>query len=298
MAREEPKQVHVSIDPQTRMGRVGLVVSDLARSLDYYQNGIGLRLLRRENGTATLGTAQRELLYLVEQPGAKPVGRGRTGLYHYALLMPSRPALGDELIHLIQSQTPIGGASDHGVSEALYLSDPDGHGIEIYRDRPRSEWPRTASGELAMVTDPLDAEGVMAAAAGTRENEMDPGTVMGHVHLHVASVGDAEAFYVDTLGFDQIQRFGPQASFISAGGYHHHLGLNIWAGAGAPPPEPDAARLLWFECVLPTQAALDDVLERLAQRNLPVVEQDHGWLVRDPSQNGVVLCTAHDAVTG
>ena len=285
-------QMRAAIDPKTQIGRVALVVRDLDRSLAYYQQQIGLRLLRREQGAAMLGTPERELLYLVEQKGAKPVGRGRTGLYHFALLMPSRAALGDELIHLAQSRTPIGGASDHGVSEALYLSDPDGHGIEIYRDRAQHEWPRTPAGELAMVNAELDVQGIMGSAAGVWQGEVDPGTTMGHVHLHVADIAATEAFYVGIVGFDVMQHFGPQATFLSAGGYHHHLGANIWAGAGAPPPEEDAARLLWYEVMVPTQAGLDAVLERLAQRGIPVQAQDGGWLVRDPAQNALVLRAA------
>ncbi len=159
MDHAESRQREASIDPQTEMGAVTLAVRDLACALGYYQQRIGLGLLTQTEQTATLGVAGRELLHLVEQPDAKPVARGHTGLYHFALLLPSRAALGDELVHLAHSQTRVDGSSDHGVSEALYLSDPDGHGIEIYRDRPCAEWPRVAGGGSAMTLDPLDAAG-------------------------------------------------------------------------------------------------------------------------------------------
>jgi catechol 2,3-dioxygenase len=281
-----------SIDPATRMGVVALVVADLTRSLAYYEEHMGLNVLDRQPGQARLGAGNRALLELHEQPGARRSMRGRTGLYHFALLTPSRADLGRLLRHFAAVSTPIDGASDHGVSEAIYLSDPDGHGIEVYRDRPREEWPY-ADGTLQMVLDPLDAAGIVAAA------DDDPGrrgmadaTMMGHVHLHVAHISSAEQFYVDTLGFDLMQRFADQASFVSAGGYHHHLGLNVWAGVGAPPPSEDAARLLWYEVVLPDAAALEDVLQRLEQAGQPAQHRDGRWWTKDPAQNGIALTVA------
>jgi catechol 2,3-dioxygenase len=279
-----------AIDAGTQMGAVALVVADLARSLDYYQRRIGLSLLERSDGRARLGVGERELLWLQEQPGARPFPSGHTGLYHYALLMPSRAALGRVLQHLLDTQTPVGGASDHGVSEALYLTDPDGHGIEIYRDRRRAEWP-VAQGQLQMVLDPLDGPGILAAGRGEAWRGMEEGTTMGHVHLHVAQLAAAESFYVDLVGFELMQRFGGQASFISAGGYHHHLGLNVWAGVGAPPAPADAARLLWYEVRLPDAAALDAVLARLRAGQVAPEPQARGWLVHDPAQNALILRT-------
>lgn len=281
---------HQSIDTATQMGRVALTVADLARSVDYYTTRIGLQVLDQSAQHAALGVPGRELLWLQAQPGAKPFpGRGFAGLYHYAVLLPSRAALGVELRHLAETKTPLSGASDHGVSEALYLSDPDGHGIEIYRDRPRNEWPRRADGELAMVVDPMDAQGVIGAGATQAWSSMPPETVMGHVHLHVANLNAAQEFYVDVLGFDLIQNYGGQASFVSAGGYHHHLGMNVWAGTGVPPATEDYARLLWYEIVLPSQDALEASLERVREAQVPVIAHEQGWLVRDPAQNGVIL---------
>lgn len=279
----------VKMDPAMRCGAVRLVVRDLDRSLRYYQERIGLRLLRREDGAAALGADQDVLLTLVEQPDALPVQRGRTGLYHFALLTPDRVALSRVLNHLLATQTPIDGASDHGVSEALYLSDPDGHGIEIYRDRPRREWP-FVKGSLGMTTDPLDVRGLVAADRTRAPWEgIDPHTVMGHIHLHVADLAAAEHFYVDLLGLDLMQRFGGQAAFVSAGGYHHHLGLNTWAGIGAPPPPPTAARLLDFQLVVPNSMILTEIVDGLRISGIEVNATDEGWSVLDPSGNRILL---------
>jgi catechol 2,3-dioxygenase len=285
-----------SIHPATEMGRVALVVADLDRSLDYYQSRIGLKVLDQSAQHATLGVKEgeegRELLWLQLQPGAKGFpGRGYSGLYHYAILLPSREALGVQLRHLAETRTPLTGASDHGVSEALYMNDPDGHGIEIYRDRQRDEWPRRPDGELAMVTDPLDIEGVLATGEGLSWEGMPAGTVMGHVHLHVSQLPAAQNFYVNQVGFDLIQNYGGQATFVSAGGYHHHLGMNVWAGVGVPPAPEDRARLLWYEIVLPNEDALETTLERLRGAGVPIEAHDSGWLAHDPSQNGMVLRT-------
>jgi catechol 2,3-dioxygenase len=276
------------IDPSTSIGAAALVVSDLDRSLAYYTQRIGLDVLGTEDGLTWLGVGGRRLLALLEQAGAKPAATNRTGLYHFALLTPSRRALGLFLRHLIETRTAIAGASDHGVSEAIYLADPDGHGIEVYRDRPRSEWPYEG-GALKMVLDPLDAEGILAAAEDAAWSGIDRGTVMGHIHLHVASLSDAEAFYVDVLGFELMQRFAGQASFIAAGGYHHHLGVNIWAGRGAAPPAADAARLLWYEIRLPDRAGLGAVTARLQGAGAAIAVHPQGLLVHDPAQNAIVL---------
>ncbi len=282
------------IGPRTHVGTVALVVADLARSLDFYCTRMGLRQLAQAGAPdapeVLLGVGGRALLSLREQRGAKPVGRGRTGLYHFALLLPDRARLGQLLARLLAQGVRFSGASDHGVSEALYLDDPDGHGIELYRDRPRREWPRTAGGALAMTLDPLDVEGLLAAGrAAPVADGLPAETVMGHVHLHVADLVAAERFYVGLLGFELMQRFAGQALFVAAGGYHHHLGLNVWAGVGAPPPAEDAARLRWAEIVLPDPAALEATLARLAQAGVPMESVSDGILVRDPSSNGLLL---------
>ncbi len=276
MARDTSSMTY-SIHPQTHMGRVHLTVADLNRSLDYYQHGIGLTLLRQENRTAYLGAGERELLVLTEQPGARPTRR-TTGLYHFALLTPSRLELARTLRHLIDTETPIDGASDHAVSEALYLTDPDGHGIEIYRDRPRAEW-EFPDGKLKMFTEPFDIDGVLGELNGRAPTYtgLHPDTTMGHVHLHVANIQTAEQFYGELFGFEIMARYGPSASFVAAGGYHHHLGFNTWAGVGAPPPPPDAARLLWYEIVLPDTAGQ------------VVGENEYGRTLADPAGNQIIL---------
>jgi catechol 2,3-dioxygenase len=280
----------MSLDPKTTTGSVALIVTDLDRSVHYYHDNIGLQIQHQSAHTARLGVGGRTLLQLTEQAGARPVQRGRTGLYHFAILTPSRAELSRTLHHLTATATRIDGASDHGVSEALYLSDPDGHGIEIYRDRPRAEWP-ISQGELQMTLDPLDARGILAESDGNESawTGLHADTVIGHIHLHVTDLPSAEKFYVDTLGFDLMQHFGNQAAFVSAGGYHHHLGLNVWAGVGAPPPPADAARLDWYELRLPDPTALDAMVNRLEAAQIAVTQTEQGWSIRDPAQNQVVL---------
>jgi catechol 2,3-dioxygenase len=281
-----------TIHPDTHIGAVALIVPDLERSLHYYQQNIGLQLHRRENGAAALGVGGPDLLILQEQPGVRPVQRGRSGLYHFAILTPSRQELARTLRHLIDSHTPIGGASDHAVSEALYLTDPDGHGIEIYRDRPRSEW-EFPNGTLKMTLDPFQFESVLGELTGNEPawTGLAAGTTIGHVHLHVAHIPPTEQFYCDVLGFDLMVRYGHQASFIAAGGYHHHLGMNTWAGVGVPPPPEDAARLAWYEVRLPDQGAIEEVVARVKEAAIPIQQSEQGWIVRDPAQNTIHLVT-------
>lgn len=277
-----------TIDPATTIGMATLTVADLARSLDFYQEQIGLGLQDRDTNAATLGSGSTPLLRLQELAGARPVRRA-TGLFHFALLVPSRRELARTLAHLLETKTPIDGASDHHVSEALYLHDPDGHGIEIYRDRPRSDW-TDASGQFLMNTTPFDADGVMAELAGGAPpwQGLHPDTVMGHIHLRVDNLENARAFYVGVLGFEVMAEMD-SALFISAGGYHHHLGMNTWAGVGIPAPPADAARLLSYEMRLPDAAALDAVLARLDAAGHTPIEQVDAWFVRDPAQNGILL---------
>lgn len=278
-----------AIHPQTHIGLVSLTVSDLRRSLSFYTHNIGLKLLRQENQSAFLGTAERPLLHLVEQPGAKHQANV-TGLYHFALLLPSRVELAKSLKHMIQTETPLGGFSDHSVSEAIYLSDPDGNGIEIYRDRQRSEWPMRDS-RLQMNTLPLDLQGLIGELNGRTPawDGMPSGTTMGHIHLHIRDVAEAEAFYCDVLGFDRIMRYGPSAAFVSAGGYHHHIGLNTWAGHGAPPPPAGSVGLRHYQVLLPSQDALAAVQGRLEANGIRFAAENGIIALRDPSQNQIHL---------
>lgn len=284
-----------SIHPEARIGAVHLTTADLDRSLAFYQQVLGLTIQAREGGCTRLGAGAHSgasLLVLNENPAARRVSR-TTGLYHFAVLVPSRLELAQALRRIASTRTLVQGFADHGVSEAVYLSDPDGNGIEIYRDRPRAQWPRR-DGQLQMVTDPLDFEGVMAALDRHVEipATLPPETVIGHVHLHVADISQAETFYRDVVGFDLMQRFEDSASFLSAGGYHHHVGLNTWAGVGAPPPPPDAIGLRWYEIKLPDAASVGQVADRVRAAGLNIEECEEGLLLRDPSQNGVMLAVA------
>ena len=278
-----------AIHPQTQIGLVSLTVADFGRSLPYYQDNIGLSLLRQDGNVVQLGVGKRPLLELFEQPDAT-LPRGTTGLYHFALLVPSRLELAKTFKNLVDTDTPLGGFSDHSVSEAIYLSDPDGNGIEIYRDRPPEAWPRE-NGRLQMNTQPLDLQSLMGELNGRSPqwHGLHPDTKMGHVHLHIRDLDEAEQFYCDILGFERIMRYGAAAGFVSAGGYHHHIGLNTWAGQGAPPPPADAAGLRYFQIKLPTQTALDAIAQRLQAHNIATEPCDNGLFLHDPSQNGILL---------
>jgi catechol 2,3-dioxygenase len=283
---------HARIPDATTVGAVHLTVADLERSLDYYRRAIGLAVLDKGAGRASLGAGPHELLVLVEHPGAAP-SHGYTGLYHFALLVPERADLARWLAHAVRERVPLTGASDHDVSEALYLRDPDHHGIEIYRDRPREQW----EGEVAtrLTTFPLDVQDLLAELddPATEPFERLPaGTVMGHVHLKAASIPEIVAFYRDLLGFALTAQLGSQAAFLAAGGYHHHLGANTWESAGASPPPPESAALRHYSVVLPTETDRDDAVGRLADAGVEVEESPHGPLARDPSGNVLVLTAA------
>jgi catechol 2,3-dioxygenase len=267
----------------TRLGAVRLQVADLARSLAYYERVLGLRLVERTDGGARLAAHGDDatLVELVERPGARPMAaRGRLGLYHFAILLPDRAALGRFVRHLAESGVRAG-AGDHLVSEAFYLQDPDGLGIEVYADRPRDTW-RRVDRELMMATDPVDVASLVEAAGDARWSGMPPGTVIGHVHLHVGDVARAAAFYAEGIGFDRIVWQYPGALFLGAGGYHHHLGTNTWAGSGARPPEADDARLLEWTIVLPGDADVDAVAASLARGGHAVTRDGRDALATDP----------------
>ena len=255
----------------SHVGRVRLQIADLERSLAYYERVIGMRVIWRDDRRAILGAERddRPLVELDERRGATPVPRrGRLGLYHFAILVPDRAALGRFLGHL-ESIGAYAGMSDHDVSEAIYLSDPDGLGIEVYADRPRSAW-RFHDRQLQMTTVPLDAASVVRAGEGAPWTGMPAGTVIGHVHLYVAHLDAAEAFYHRALGLDKVVWSYPGALFLSAGGYHHHLGTNTWA-AGAPRAEDGDARLLDWELVVPTVGDVNAVAQSLAAHGYAVI---------------------------
>ncbi len=272
---------------QSTIGTVYLNVSSLDRLLPFYVDVIGLHELRREGRTVYLGAGAEALLALSEQAAYRRVP-GSTGLYHFAILMPSREALGRSFKRLIDTNTQLQGGSDHGVSEALYLADPEGNGIELYRDRPRSEW-YDAQGRFLLTTAPLDTRGVLDSANGMAWSGLHPETIMGHIHLHVAALPETETFYCDLLGLDMMMNMpGMGALFLSYEGYHHHIGANIWAGR-TPPPD-DALGLDKYVLHLPDAAALDAALTHLDAAQIPVEASAQGHLVQDPSRNRLLLC--------
>ncbi len=276
----------------THIGYVHLQVSDLSRSLRFYVDLLGFRELKREGRTAFLSASGQPPYHilLTEIPNAQPKPPRTTGLYHVAIRLPNRRELARLFRRLLDHDWRFHGFSDHKVSEAIYLPDPDDNGLELYRDRPREEWP-WQDGQIAMRTDPLDVDDLLREVAGdeTPWSGIHPATDIGHVHLHVADLARTEAFYHDLLGFDVMQRDYPGALFFAAGGYHHHLGTNIWAGVGAPPPPPEAVGLRYFTVVVPDEGVLDQVAERAQASGIAVEEGTGTLLLRDPSQNGVLL---------
>jgi catechol 2,3-dioxygenase len=280
-----------SIHPETAIGAVYLTVTDLERMLEFYQHIIGFTLQQREGDAARLGASDDgpSLLVLIENRDAPHVQR-TTGLYHFAILTPSRFDLARSLKHLSETRKPLQGFADHWVSEAIYLPDPEGNGIEIYRDRPRGEWIYSEN-IPQMASDPIDLDGILAELDGrdVQWTGLHPQTVIGHMHLHVAHIDEAEAFYHEVIGFDLMLRYGPTASFLSAGGYHHHIGVNTWAGVGAPPPPAEAAGLRFFTVLVPDTAELNRIADRVKRAGVAIEEIEEGLLVRDPSLNAVVF---------
>lgn len=279
------------IHPEAHPGPVHLVVSDLARLLRFYQEVIGLDLIEQRSDTAVLGVGRASpLLLLTREPGAPPRPPRTTGLYHFAIRLPDRVELARTLQHLDAARYPLQGSADHLVSEALYLADPEHNGIEIYADRPRDAWPHR-DGQVQMATDWLDHQDLLAELERDPRpwEGMAPGTRIGHVHLQVADLRQAEAFYHGVLGFDLTLRYGDSALFFSAGGYHHHVGVNTWAGSEALSPPAGAAGLCYFTVLLPDQAAWLRVRDHLRASGAAFDRADDVLVLRDPAQNGVRL---------
>ncbi len=282
--------------PQTiQLGPVKLQVASLERSLGFYNRVLGLRTLESEPDRATVGALDDTLplVELLERPDAVPVPqRGRLGLYHFALLTPDRAALGRFIRHAAEVGVRVGMA-DHHVSEALYLSDPDGLGIEVYADRPRSGWQRKGR-QLVMVTEPLNVADLLKHAGDRPFDGMPPGTVVGHVHLHVGDLTGAEAFYHGALGLDKVVWDYPGALFLSAGGYHHHLGVNTWA-AGARPAGADDARLIAWTMVLPEPGDADRASSSIEAAGYEIDGQSGRWHAADPWGTTVEITSARSS---
>jgi catechol 2,3-dioxygenase len=284
----------------TRIGQAHLQVSDLPRALHFYKDLVGFKEISRNGETAMLSATGKSPVHflLTARADARPRPPRTAGLFHNAIRFPNRRELARVFRRLLEHNWPFQGFADHIVSEALYLADPDGNGVELYTDRPRERW-RWRDGAVEMATDPLDVESLM------REVEKDtapwegvhPGTDLGHVHLHVSDLQKAEAFYHGVLGFDVTQRSYPGALFISAGGYHHHLGLNIWAGKGAPPPPPNSVGLLSFSISIPDLDTLKTLKERLHAANFFFEDRiaaagQATIFTRDQDGNGVEIVVA------
>jgi catechol 2,3-dioxygenase len=278
------------IDPATSIGAVGLAVGDLERMQRFYEQAIGLETLERSGAAARLGADDHTIVELIGDPSAPPRLPGTTGLFHLAILLPSRLELARALRRVAAAGWRFTGASDHLVSEALYLNDLEGNGIEIYRDRPRVEW-RYADGQLEMATLPLDLDSLVDELVGAEPDEtpLAPDTRVGHVHLNVASLAESEAFYGGALGLDVTVRGYPGALFLSAGGYHHHIGLNTWTSDSAPPPPEGARGLAWFDLVVPGSDELARIEARLRSAGLSPERRGSILLATDPSGNRVLV---------
>jgi catechol 2,3-dioxygenase len=266
---------------KTRLGTVALDVADIAGSLSFYQERLGMQLLEDTNDQYVLGAGETPLLRLFYRPDAPPRPAGTSGLYHFALLFLTRAYLAAMLWRLAAQNTRFQGFSDHLVSEAIYLADPEGNGIELYRDRPRAEWPYKGN-TLQMATLPLDTDDLLTEASSPAA-AMAAGTTMGHIHLHVGDLARAVAFYQDIVGFDLMLRYGPSAAFLSAGGYHHHLGLNTWAGPNAPAAPSGSRGLRSFEIVVPEETAVSALLERVQMSGYAVERADNVFVIAEPS---------------
>jgi catechol 2,3-dioxygenase len=285
-----------AIHAETQIGAVRLNVSDLDGARAFYERVLGLHSRELDDGVVGVGATGRDVLVeLHGNPRAPALNRRATGLYHLAILVPDRYQLALSLARLAQARWPLDGASNHLVSEALYLSDPDGNGIEIYRDRPREQW-RHRDGVLEMATLALDLEDVIGELGDATQvpERIDPRTRIGHVHLQVAELDSCERFYSGVLGLDVTVRGYSGALFLAAGGYHHHIGLNTWHSAGASPPAPGAIGLRSFDVLLPEDRDRAALLERARAAGIEVEQSSAGPLLRDPSGNGVVLAVREE----
>lgn len=280
----------VALHPATKLGPVYIRVTDLHKSVWFYEEVIGLRALNRKQNIVEFGTVDNQPLLIIEADSKFEIlpAQSHSGLYHFAILLPDRASLGLALRNLAKHNVPLG-QGDHEVSEALYLNDPDGNGIEIYADRPRDTWHRDPNGDYRMGTDPVDVDGLLAASEGLSWQGLPTGTVMGHVHFHVGDLEVAKQFYCDVLGFERTSYYANQALFIAAGGYHHHIGLNIWAGIGAPSTPENAVGIKYFTIVLPSEAELDAVLDRLKAANIHFEKNEKHAYLKAPFGVGIKL---------
>jgi catechol 2,3-dioxygenase len=273
------------LSPETQIGKVVLKVASLEEMIAFYTDIIGFSLLEKQYNLAILGTDKRILLELIQVE--KPLPRTRkTGLFHMAILLPSRKDLGNALVHYLKSNAPIDGASDHGYSEALYLTDPEGNGIEVYRDKPMTEWDIREDGEIVGVTEEMDADGVLAAAT-QQQTSFPEDTIIGHVHLKVADLAQTERFYTEIVGLSLKNNFGKEAKFFAVGSYHHQIGSNTWLGKGVPAMEANDLGLAYYTFLLPNQEAYKKFTLHLAKLGLYEPKGNTPLSLVDP--NGILV---------
>ncbi|MEH7250870.1 VOC family protein [Neobacillus niacini] len=272
--------------PNIFVSEVNLKVKNLDTALTFYQNLIGFQVLEKTDRKAVLTTDGKTALLTLEQPDNVIPKEGRmSGLYHFALLLPSRADLSVFLRHFLQTGYPLG-AADHYVSEALYITDPDGNGIEVYRDRPSKEW-TWKNGLVDMATEELDGNGLLAES-DAEWTGLPAGTIMGHIHLHVGDLQKAEEFYTKGLGFKVVSHY-PQAVFLSTGGYHHHIAINTWQGVGAPTPPENSVGLHWYTLVFPDEGARETAIKQLGQMGASLVKEADHYITSDPAGNQIRL---------
>lgn len=278
------------LPPNTKIARASLTVTDITRALAFYTNTLGFHAHTRDTGQIALASSSngQTLIQLVEQKDAQSKPRNTTGLFHIAIRVPSRTALSQVVRRLHEQQWPLLGASDHGVSEALYLNDPDGNGLEIYTDLPKAQWP-TQGEHLAMYSAPLNVQKLHQESAGRTDTLLPANTDIGHIHLQVSSLESSKHFYCNILGFDIRQDNYQGALFVAANGYHHHLGLNTWAGEGIPSPPENTVGLKTFTISIPDQETHDKIVERLDNNTILFQQNQNELITQDPDHNQVVI---------
>lgn len=276
------------INNQMELGYAELNVSNLEEVTRYYTDTVGLSLIEKTELRSKLGIKESgNVLLILNKTSSQDSGEGKAGLFHTAFLLPERKDLGNTLFNLLKNEVAVAGASDHGYSEALYLQDPEGNGIEIYWDKPKEEWVINEDGTIPGVTEQMDAHGVL----DSRDEKASPlfpvGTRVGHMHLSVSNLKESEQFYINTMGMDLKYEYGSQARFIAAGDYHHHIGMNTWAGSGLPKRRSDDLGLRLFTLVLPDRTDIDKLADHLSENGYPFDREQDSLSVIDP--NGIII---------